>query len=235
VDPDVLFRFVSIALINVALSGDNAIVIGMAAASLPRAQRRFAILGGGVLAITLRLVLTSFATRLLRFPLISAGGGLVLFFVAWGLLNVDTDVGGGDNAAPHGLRRAIQLIVVADLTMSLDNVIAVGGTAKGDDGLVLAGLLLSMPLLMAAGGFVSTLIDRYGWLVYLGAGAICLTAARMVLEDEAVAASLPWGPVTTLALGLLAAVAVPLVFRWIQQRRARTVGATERAAPEGPA
>jgi len=231
VDPDLVFRFVSIALINVALSGDNAIVIGMAAASLPRAQRRFAILGGGVLAITLRLVLTSFATRLLRLPLISAGGGLVLFFVAWGLLNVDTDAGGGESAAPHGLRRAIQLIVVADLTMSLDNVIAVGGTARGDDGLVLAGLLLSMPLLMAAGGFVSTLIDRFAWLVYLGAGAICLTAARMILEDDAIAMNLPWGSAVTIAIGLFVAVAVPFMFRWLQQRRARTAS---RPAPERP-
>jgi YjbE family integral membrane protein len=221
-DPDLLFRFVSIALINVALSGDNAIVIGMAAASLPRAQRRVAIVGGGALAIGLRLVLTTFATRILRLPLISAAGGLVLFVVAWGLLNVDTD-GGGAEAEGHagGLRRAIQLIVVADLTMSLDNVIAVAGTAHGDDGLVIAGLLMSMPLLMAAGGFFSTLIDRYRWLVYLGAGAICLTAARMILEDEIVAAGVPWGPAVTVALGLLAAVAVPLVFRWLRLRRSR--------------
>ena len=95
-----------------------------------RAQRRFAILGGGVLAIVLRLVLTSFATRLLRLPLISAGGGLVLFFVAWGLLDIDTEGGAGDaGGAAAGLRRAIQLIVVADVTMSLDNVIA-GAAAR---------------------------------------------------------------------------------------------------------
>lgn len=232
-DLDFVVRFVSIALIDLALSGDNAIVIGMAAASLPRGQRRFAIILGGVLAIVLRVLLTSFATRLMLVPLISAIGGVVLFAVAWGLLKVDTEAHERTVRTAHGLRNAIQLIVIADFTMSLDNVLAIGGTARGDDVLVLAGLLISMPLLMVTGGFVSTLIDRFGWIVYLGAGAICLMAARMILEDGVVADRLRWGDAPTAAASLAIAVAFPIVFRWLHRRRARTVALP--ALPRTPA
>lgn len=221
-DIDFVIRFISIALIDLALSGDNAIVIGMAAASLPRRERRFAIISGGVLAIVLRVLLTSFATRLMLVPLISAIGGGVLFGVAWGLLKVDTAAHERTVRTAHGLRNAIQLIVIADFTMSLDNVLAIGGTARGDDILVLAGLLLSMPLLMITGGFVSTLIDRFGWIVYLGAGAICLMAAQMILEDGVVAERLQLGQGTILGVSFAIAVALPVVFRMLHVRRART-------------
>jgi YjbE family integral membrane protein len=221
VDPDFALRFISIVLVNISLSGDNVIVIGAAAASLPRSQRRLAIFGGGLLAIVLRIVMTSIAARLMLVPLISLVGGLVLIVVAWGLTQVDGKPRDGIRPSAHGLRMAVQLIVIADVTMSLDNVIAVGGTARGDDALLVAGIVVSVPLLMAAAGVVSIVVDRFRWLVYLGAAAICLTASRMILEDGAVAAVLPFGPAQVLGISLPIAIAVPLAGRWRRLRRVR--------------
>src|SRR3990172_812381 len=128
---DFVLRFLSITLIDLTLSGDNAIVIGMAAASVPKHKRRWVILFGGGLAILLRIVLTSIATLLLQVPLLSAIGGCVLFWVAWKLLRIDvvqSDEGRVTRAAQN-FRQAIILIVTADFMMSLDNVLAVAGSA----------------------------------------------------------------------------------------------------------
>ncbi len=218
IDADFIVRFLSIMLINVALSGDNVIVIGMAAASLPRGQRRLAIVGGGFLAVVLRIGLTLAAAMLLQIPLLTALGGLILFWVAWGLLKADTDQEHRPEAGNQSLRRAIWLIVVADVTMSLDNVIAVAGTAGGDAILLVAGLVVSMPLLLVAGGGVSMLIDRFRWLVYLGAGAICFTGARMLLESEPLHSDLGLAPPVVLAASLLLAAALPAWFHWLRER-----------------
>jgi YjbE family integral membrane protein len=219
VDPDFLLRFLEITLINVALSGDNVIVIGMAAASLPRGQRRFAIIGGGLLAVALRIGLTLVAALLLTIPLLQPVGGLILFWVAWGLLKADTADEQSSEPRPRGLWRAIRLIVIADVTMSLDNVIAVAGAADGDVALLIIGLVISMPLLMVTGGAVSMLIDRYRWLVYLGAGAICFTGARMLLESEPLHTDLGLAPPSAIVASLLLAVALPLCFFWLNERR----------------
>jgi YjbE family integral membrane protein len=224
VDPDFIVRFLSITLINVALSGDNVIVIGMAAASLPRTERRLAIVGGGFLAVVLRIGLTLAAAMLLQIPLLTALGGLILFWVAWGLLKADVDEEHRPQAGSHSLRRAIWLIVVADVTMSLDNVIAVAGTAGGDVVLLVAGLLISMPLLLAAGGAVSVLIDRFRWLVYLGAGAICFTGARMLLDSEPLLSDLRLAAPAVVVASLLLAAALPICFRWLRRRGGMLTG-----------
>ena len=222
IDVDFVVRFISITLINVALSGDNVIVIGMAAASLPRGHRRLAIVGGGFLAVVLRIGLTLAAALLLEIPLLAAFGGLVLFWVAWGLLRADSEAGHRLEAGAS-LRRAIWLIVVADVTMSLDNVISVAATAGGDAVLLVAGLILSMPLLLVAGGAVSMLIDRFRWVVYLGAGAICFTGARMLLDSEPLHSDLRLAPPEVLVAGIVAAVGLPAVFFWLKERGGNTL------------
>ncbi len=184
-DLDFLVRFLNITLIDLALSGDNAIVIGMAAAALPPGKRKWAVILGGALAIVLRIGLTSVATLLTLVPFLSAVGGLVLVWVVYKLLKLDVgseDEAGGTRAASN-LRQAIVLILAADFMMSLDNVIAIAGSAHGSISLLIAGLLISMPLLMMTGGVISSLIDRAKWLVYVGAIAISFTAARMVLAS----------------------------------------------------
>lgn len=218
---DFVVRFLSITLIDLALSGDNAIVIGMAAAALPRGQRRWAILGGSGLAIGLRVALTAIATLLMTIPLLSTVGGVVLFWVAWRLLKIDTgDEGQSETgASAKNFRQAILLIVTADITMSTDNVIAVAGSANGSIVLLIAGLLISMPLLMVTGGAISMLIDRFKWLVYVGAGAICFTGARMIFEDVLIESRLGLHGLAILAISLTIGVVFPIAFYWAHSGR----------------
>jgi YjbE family integral membrane protein len=228
---DGVVRFLSITVIDLALSGDNAIVIGMAAASLERRQRRWAILGGAALAIVLRVLLTTIASVLLLVPMLSVVGGAVLLWVAWKLLRMDVEGGEADQPAAgrdmSRLRDAILVIVVADVTMSLDNVIAVAGSAHGSAILIVLGLLISMPLLMVTGGVVSLIIDRFKGLVYLGAGVICFTGIRMILEDRVVEPQLAIDPLVATvvaAAGGLALMAVFIVLgRQLTERRLQVV------------
>ena len=221
---DSALRFLSITLIDIALSGDNAIVIGMAAATLPRELRKWAIVIGGGLAIALRIALTSVATLLMLVPFLSAVGGLVLVWVVYRLLRpvaetaAESGLEGGPKEAKD-FRQAIFLIVAADFMMSLDNVIAVAGSAHGSIFLLVAGLLISMPLLLTAGGLISALIDKARWLVYVGAAAISFTGARMVLEDRAVDARFHAGRVLIYAVSAAAAVLIPSVFVMIGRRK----------------
>jgi YjbE family integral membrane protein len=219
---DTTLRLLNIAVIDVALSGDNAIVIGMAAAALPRGQRRWAIALGGVGAIGLRVVLTSMATLLMLVPFLAAGGGLVLVWVVYKLLRSDAAEGeDGQARRATTFRQAILLIVVADFMMSLDNVIAVAGSAHGSIPLLVVGLLLSMPLLLTTGGLVSMLIDRLHWLVWVGAFAISFTAVRMIFEDRGVESRLhATGPVV-LACSVAAGLLVPGACWALQAQRVR--------------
>jgi YjbE family integral membrane protein len=216
---DQALRFLNITLIDIALSGDNAIVIGMAAATLPRERRTLAILLGGSLAIILRIALTSVATFLLLIPYISAVGGLILVWVVYRLLKPQRHE--GEERKPRtakDFREAIFLIVAADFMMSLDNVIAVAGSAHGSVFLLVAGLLISMPLLMTAGGLISSLIDRARWLIYLGAAAISFTASRMVFEDKAIDSLIHAGKSLVLVVSVAAALAIPAVFALVGRR-----------------
>lgn len=226
---DFVVRFLSITLIDLALSGDNAIVIGMAAASLPMHRRKFAIVAGGGLAIILRILLTTIATLLMRIPLVSAVGGIVLFWVSWKLLRID--VGGTEEEKTahesRNFRQAIILIVTADFMMSLDNVIAVAGSAHGNITLLIAGLLLSMPLLMTSGGAISLLIDKFKWLVLVGAAVISFTGTRMVFEDRFVESRLLMAPATVIVVSVLVGLFVPAVFGWINRRKARLLAARD--------
>lgn len=219
---DYIVKFLNITLIDLALSGDNAIVIGMAAASLPRAKRKWAIIIGGTGAVGLRILLTTVATLLMLVPLLKAIGGLVLIWVAYKLLKLDTGEaeGGEEQKAKEAknFRQAITFILAADFMMSLDNVLAVAGAADGSVGLLIAGLLISMPLLMTSGGFISKLIDRFKWVVYLGALAITFTASKMVLEDDFVEARFPQPYWLVITVSIIAAIAITgffvLLNRW---------------------
>jgi YjbE family integral membrane protein len=177
--------FVNIIIIDIVLSGDNAVVIGMASRKLPPEQRRKAIILGTAGAVGLRIVLTALATWVLLIPYLKAIGGLVLAWIAFKLL-----VGEGEESsyikAGNTLFAAVQTIIVADFVMSLDNVLAVGGAAHGDFGLLLFGLGLSIPLLMVGSNMVAALMDRLPVLVYIGAAILGYTAGTMVMSEEAV-------------------------------------------------
>ena len=180
--------FLQIVVIDLALSGDNAIVIGMAAASLPRSQRTKAIIIGGACAIILRILLTLVATKLMTIPLLSAIAGVVLFWVAWKLLKMDVSSEEAEEGNQHktagNFKQAIIIILTADFMMSLDNVLSVAGAAHGDAILLIIGLLISMPLLMTTGGLVSRLIDKFKWIPFLGAAVISYVGMDMILTDR---------------------------------------------------
>ena len=220
---DFIVRFLSITLIDLALSGDNAIVIGMAAASVPRERRKWTIVFGGGLAILLRIVLTSIATLLMQIPLLSAVGGGVLFWVAWKLLRVDIGESEEEKVAKgaQNFRQAIFLIVTADFMMSLDNVIAVAGSAHGSIVLLIAGLLISMPLLMTTGGAISLLIDKFKWLVFVGAAIISFTGTRMIFEDKFIESRLHLSSLVIIVVSILMGIILPAVFIWFNRRKAR--------------
>lgn len=218
-----LSGFLCIIVIDLALSGDNAIIIGMAAASLPKGQRKRAIIIGGASAIALRILLTAVATTLMKIPLISAIAGMVLFWVAWKLLKLDMgEEGEKKTRKANNFRQAILLILTADFMMSLDNVLAVAGAAHGSYILLIAGLIISMPLLMTTGGLISTLIDKFKWLPFLGAAVICFTAARMMLEDNFIESKLDITSTAIILISVFAGILIPTVIflfnKWLASK-----------------
>jgi YjbE family integral membrane protein len=220
---DFIVRFFSIVLIDICLSGDNAIVIGMAAASLDREKRKWAIMMGGGFAIALRISLTIIVTLLLQIPLLCALGGCVLFWVAWKLFRLDVNDGNSEEKPElkqsKNFRQAVILIITADFIMSLDNVIAVAGTAHGNIWLLILGLLLSMPLLMTVGGVISIFIDRFKWLVYLGAAVIIFAGTRMIFEDNFIESLLPLSSIIVITISILVGITATGLFLLINRKR----------------
>jgi YjbE family integral membrane protein len=177
-----LSGLLSIIVINLVLSGDNAVVIGMAAHQLEPRQRRLAIAFGGAAAIVLRIVLTAVAALLLQLPVVRLVGGVLLVWIAIHLLEEEEASAEGAKVASN-LRDAIVTILVADLIMSTDNVLGVAAASQGSMALLIFGLVTSMAILMFLGGVVAELIDRFWWLAYVGAAVIAWTGATLALED----------------------------------------------------
>lgn len=178
-----------IALVDMVLSGDNALVIGAAAGKLPRSQRLLAIVWGGVGAIVLRIVLAIIATELLTVRYLQAFGGVVLFIVAIRILLPERQDKRPRQASDR-LLPAVVTILVADVTMSLDNVLAVGALAAGNIPLLIGGLIFSMALLFIASTIIARLMDYFAWLLDAAAVVLAWTAANLVLEDPSVSGRL---------------------------------------------
>ncbi|HLI84151.1 MAG TPA: TerC family protein [Bryobacteraceae bacterium] len=177
-----LLRGLSIVLIDLLLAGDNALVIAMAVRGLPRKQRRWGIICGAALAVVLRVALTAVAARLLTLPFLKLAGGLLVLWIAY---KVMVDVCEEPDAAPnaHRLVEAIWYITAADLTMSVDNILAIAGASGGHFGLIVFGLGLSIPFVVFSSNLLSKLMDRFPVLVYLGVAILAKVAADMVLTD----------------------------------------------------
>lgn len=201
-----------ILMIDLVLSGDNAIVIGMACRGLPSRQRRTAVLWGTGGAVLLRAFLTGMATWLLAIPLVKLVGGLLLCWISWKLLR-EEEAETSEVMVARTLGGAIKTIILADFIMSLDNVLAIGGAAHGDVILVVIGLGVSIPLLMIGSAFVVRLLNRFPLLLYAGAGILMYTAVRMCLEDASLAT---WTGEWTAVHGWIAAgmsILIPLAAR----------------------
>ena len=175
-----------IVLIDLVLSGDNALVIGAAASRLPRGQRFVAIIWGGALAVIFRMLLAIVATELLFVPYLRTIGGVILLIIAIRLLIPENPNAHSQRRASSALLPAILTILAADATMSLDNVLAVGALAHGEIVLLVGGLLLSMLLLFVASALIARIIERLPILMDVAALVLAWTAANLVVEDSPV-------------------------------------------------
>jgi YjbE family integral membrane protein len=168
--------------INIILSGDNAVVIALAARGLPPEQQKKAILFGSGAAVVLRIVLTVVAAKLMELPYLQIVGGALLLWIGAQLLADEED--GEEEAKEHGnLMQAIRTILIADLVMSLDNVIAVAAAAKGDDVLLILGLAISIPLVIFGSTLMIKLMERYPVIILLGAALIGWVGGETVAND----------------------------------------------------
>jgi YjbE family integral membrane protein len=213
------YSLIRIVIIDLVLSGDNAVVIGMAAHRLPPQQRRQAIIIGGGAAIGLRMLLTAIAALLLQIPGLQLVGGVLLIWIAFKLLKEEEESHEGIKVAGT-MREAIITILVADFVMSTDNVLGVAGASEGHIGLLLFGLVFSMAILMWMGSLVANLINRFIWLSYVGAAVIAWTGALMVFEDPVVLDRAAWltRPVAYASASIIT-IAVTAFAHWFHRVR----------------
>ena len=177
-----LIDCLSIVVIDLLLAGDNALVIALAVRALPKRQRRVALLCGAWLAVLIRVAVTFLAAKLLEVEYVQLAGGA---FVVWIAVKVLRDARSQQRAAvsPSELWRAIGSIVVADLTMSTDNILAVAGASKGNVWLIVFGLALSIPLVVSSSTFLAFIMDRYPLTMYVGVAILGRVGGEMILGD----------------------------------------------------
>ncbi|MEX2615098.1 MAG: YjbE family putative metal transport protein [Alphaproteobacteria bacterium] len=179
--------FTAIVFIDLVMSGDNAIIIGMAAAGLPPELRRRAIFFGIVAATVLRIFFSAITYQLLSIIGLTLAGGLLLLWVAYKMWQelrsqikaekaTEVDV----TAAPKTIRSAMVSIIVADVTMSLDNVLAVAGAAHGAPGMMVFGLVLSVALMAFAANYIAVMLEKHRWLAYTGLAVVTYVAVEMI-------------------------------------------------------
>jgi YjbE family integral membrane protein len=211
----------TIIWVNIILSGDNAVVIALAARSLPPNQQKKAIFWGAAAAVVLRILLTVVAVKLLEFPYLKIVGGLALLWIAVKLL-VPEDEGDGDVASSSHLMGAIKTILIADLVMSTDNVIAVAAAAKGSIVLLVLGLVISIPLVVYGATMLMKLMERFPIIITLGAAILGWTAGEMMVTDPAVAgwvkANAAWLD-TFYVAPAVGAVLVVVLGKWLAGRK----------------
>ncbi|KQL43880.1 hypothetical protein AN963_20665 [Brevibacillus choshinensis] len=174
-----------IITINIVLSGDNAVVIAIACRKLAPAQRKKAILWGTFLAVIVRVIATVLAVYLLKIPFLYLVGGVVLLWISYNLLREEDE----DNQikSSEDMVQAVKTIVVADVMMGLDNVLAIAGAANGNIVLIVLGLIISVPLMVFGSQLILKAMERFSWLVYLGSAVLAWAAVNMITNEEVIA------------------------------------------------
>jgi YjbE family integral membrane protein len=213
-----LLTGLSIVLIDLLLAGDNALVIAMAVRSLPPRERRIGSVCGAAAAVGLRVALTTVAAHLLTIQFLQLAGGFLVLWIAFKVLR---DASDPPDAAPSPKRfiEAIWYIVLADLTMSTDNILAIAGASKGNFGLILFGLAVSIPFVVLSSNLLAALMDRFPWTVFLGAAVLGKVGGDMILTDPFVAQH--FHPTDLFRYGLEALLAVILFgYGWVLARDA---------------
>jgi YjbE family integral membrane protein len=195
-----------------------------------------AIILGGAGAIVLRVIFTAVAAIFLQVPFLEALGGVILIWIAYKLLNDNSEA--HEVKASASLIAAVRTIIVADVVMSLDNMLAIGGAAHGSIELLLFGLGLSMPFILLGSNYLAQLLNRFPWLMIGGSAVLAVTAARMIVDDQLVQGAIRDGAHTPLFVGLsllaVAIVLVPMLLRWRRERAAEGGSGGHQAGSQHP-
>jgi YjbE family integral membrane protein len=215
---------VEIIIINILLSGDNAVVIALACRNLPPKQKWWGIFWGVVGAVVLRIVLTFFAVQLLALPYLQLVGAVLLLWIGVKLIAEEEEGEGHEIAASDRLFSAVKTVIIADLVMSIDNVIGVAGAAKGSLILLIFGLVVSIPLVVVGSQLIMKLVERMPWLVIAGGGLLGYIAGEIAIEDVTVkpwvTANAAWLHYGAPIAGVLIVIGIGL---WLTRRHKRAV------------
>lgn len=229
--PAYWFAALQIIWINILLSGDNAVVIALACRMLPPRQRLWGMILGAGVAVVLRIIFTAIVAQIMAFPYLKLVGGLLLLWIAVKLLVPEEDEGEGKVKAADSLWRAVRIIAIADIVMSLDNVLAIAAAAESAPPdqriwLIILGLVISIPLVVAGSTLIMTLLSRYPILVWAGAALLGWVAGELIATEPGIApyvqqmigaAGLP-EKVVLRSFEVIGAILVVLV-GWLMMRR----------------
>jgi len=213
-----------IVWINIILSGDNAVVIALAARGLPPQQQKKAVLLGSGAAVVLRIALTVVAAKLMQLPFVEVIGGLLLLWIGVGLLKGEDEEENSGSVAGQGMMAAVRTILLADLVMSLDNVIAVAAAAGGDMLLLILGLAISIPLVIFGSTLMIKLMERFPVIVTLGAALIGWVAGETITSDHMLEGFVRINPWAHYAAAACGAVLVIAMGKWMQLKAAAQGG-----------
>jgi YjbE family integral membrane protein len=225
-----LSALMSIILIDLVLAGDNAVVIALAVRNLPPKQKKWGIILGAGAAVTLRVICTMFVAQMLRIPLLKFVGGALIAWIAVKLLTQEHEEEKVDQA--KNLIQAIKLIVIADIVMSLDNMLAVGGASKGNMFLLLFGLGLSIPLVVGTSSLLSMLMGKYPIIVVIGAAVLGKVAGEMITTDALVQKWFAFPHYVTYIAEVTLAVGVVVAGKLIMRRKKARLEAAEALRPK---
>ncbi len=225
-----LLAMLNIVFINIILSGDNAVLIAMAVRGLNKEQRTKGIVFGTAAAVILRVILTFFVALLLGIPYLKLVGGALILWIATQLFMGEEEGEGGEQITT--LAKAIRVIIIADLTMSLDNVLGVAGAAGGNMFLLLFGLGLSIPIIIFTSNLISTLMDKYPIIVVLGAAILGRVGGEMMITDPAVEKMLHPNAFVDYGVQIACAVGVVVVGKLIAKMKHSREISEEEAIPQ---
>lgn len=180
-EPSFFLQIIQIVWINILLSGDNAVVIALACRSLPARERKWGVILGAGAAVFMRIIFTVMVMSLMQVPYLKLVGGLLLLWIAVKLLIDETDE--ADIRASSTIWNAVRTIAVADMVMSLDNVVAIAAAAKGSIPLIIFGLLISVPLIVFGATLIITILQRFPVLVWAGAALLGWVAGGLIVSD----------------------------------------------------
>ena len=220
--PQFWLAALEIVVINILLSGDNAVVIALACRNLPPRQRRWGVFWGAAGAIVLRVVLTFFAVSLLQLSYLKIIGGVLLVWIGIKLIAEEGGEGGHDVQGSDRLLAAVRTVIIADLVMSIDNVLGIAAAARGNLLLLIFGLVVSVPLVIGGAQLIMRLVGRFPILIVAGGGLLGFVAGGLIVDDSAIvdwihahAAWLTW------AAPVIGIVLVVGSAKWLEARRTK--------------